>query len=167
MRVPALMLVLVPIHAWNGPLVSRKHLSPLPRPSQQRSACTTSCAVEQDEDDAIDTLFAWMDDNGDGVISRQEYLTHFDRIDGDGNGSITKEEFRTGFWVLASQGVVTSESIARRRRDEKEVATAAAVPDRPRSAGRGRPRGDPVPYAMNGTLPAGLNEAAARALPRC
>ena len=50
-------------------------------------------------------------------------MTHFDRIDGDGDGSITKEEFRTGFWVLASQGAVTSESIARRgRRVEEEAA---------------------------------------------
>ena len=57
------------------------------------------------------------------MISRQEYMTHFDRIDGDGDGSITKEEFRTGFWVLASQGAVTSESIARRgRRVEEEAA---------------------------------------------
>ena len=70
----------------------------------------------------MDRLFAWMDDNGDGVISREEYLKHFDRIDGDGDGSITKEEFRTGFWVLASQGAVTSESIARRRREEEEAA---------------------------------------------
>ena len=59
-----LVLLVVPIRAWNGPLVSRAHLTPRFRnlPSQ-RSACT-SCAVEE-EDDAIDTLFAWMDDNGD------------------------------------------------------------------------------------------------------
>ena len=114
--------LLVTVGAWNGPLVSRAHLAQRHHLPSQRSACA-SCSVEEDEDDAIDTLFAWMDDNGDGVISRQEYLTHFDRIDGDGDGSITKEEFRTGFWVLASQGAVTSESIARRgRRVEEEAA---------------------------------------------
>tara|TARA_B100000795_G_scaffold116212_1_gene86303 strand:+ start:153 stop:353 length:201 start_codon:yes stop_codon:yes gene_type:complete len=59
------LVLVVPIRAWSGPLVSRAPLTRRLQLPSQRGACT-SCAVEEEhEDDAIDTLFAWMDDNGD------------------------------------------------------------------------------------------------------
>ena len=77
-------------------------------------------AAPDDQSDAISTLFEWIDDNGDGVLTREEYLTHFDRIDGDGDGFVTKDEFREGLWILTS-----STATAAAARGEIEAAVAA------------------------------------------
>ena len=121
-------------------------------------------------------LLAKMDDNGDGFITRIEYMRHFDRIDEDGDGMVTREEFRRGFWILASQSPgyleVASQSI-------KEAVEEAVLEDRRRaqeSAQSGQVEAEPVtaaprkskkplkPYAVHGQLPAGFPAAEAFAL---
>ena len=133
-----------------------------------------------DTGDAISTLFEWIDDNGDGVLTREEYLTHFDRIDGDGDGFVTKDEFREGLWILtsstataaAARGEIEAAVAAERVRAIKEASrllTEAELLDAKAGGGLpswrsqwGGPRGGG--YRRDGALPAGFDEALAQAL---
>lgn len=92
---------------------------------------TEGATDDKGTDDAA--LFDAIDDNGDGVLSREEFTKgyaifladvasqSFDAIDADGSGSIDREEFKKGFALLTSD---SARAAAEREKVEAAVAQA-------------------------------------------
>ena len=95
--------------------------------------------------DRASSAFDMMDINGDGVLSREEFLLDgafigaFDAIDKNGDGVLTREEFLRGYALLTSdndEAVAARSSIQRaveaeRMRAVQEVSTPPErVPER-------------------------------------
>lgn len=59
-----------------------------------------------DYQEKADKLFARMDYNKDGIVSKDEFLRpalmRFNKMDGDGNGELTHEEIRA-YWLVRQQ----------------------------------------------------------------
>merc|ERR1719331_1898002 len=94
---------------------------------------TEGATDDKGTDDAA--LFDQIDDNGDGVLTREEFTKgyaifladvasqSFDAIDADGSGSIDREEFKKGFALLTSD---SARAAAEREKMEAPVAQARA-----------------------------------------
>lgn len=91
----------------------------------------TPTAAKSDQFEVSMPLFDALDDNSDGVLTREEFTKgysrfmaetaseSFDAIDDNGDGVLTREEFKQGFALLTSN---TARAVAERERVEAAVA---------------------------------------------
>jgi len=70
--------------------------------------------------------FVKHDTNGDGVISKSEFLSHaeerFKKMDADGNGEVSKEEARAGHKKMRENMKERGEKMRERRQSRESAA---------------------------------------------
>jgi hypothetical protein len=109
--------------------------SGLEAPSTASDDAAADGAAKGGEGESDAALFDAIDDNGDGVLTREEFTKgyalfladvaseSFDVIDADGSGTIDRDEFKKGFALLTSD---SARAAAEREKIEAAVAKARA-----------------------------------------